>query len=527
MFVQQSNVGYSGGVTESPTDALEAALCALVGVVQEAGSVVERAVLCDVVVRRFQALRAELVAPLAGDTAAVAELATCSGRSSGEAVREVRDAALLVAHPVLLDAVASGLIGPGHALAGAKGLVGAPAELTDGLSRLVLIEQIDEHGPALTAARLGAACREVASRVDPEAYRVRHEKAVRSRSVVCVDAGDGMRRLTATLRADHAALVADALATVALKGWAGTSKGYDRTTGLDGAGRSLDARRADALVEAVTGQAPFGHPSLLAGLAEARAAGRLVTHLHLTASLESLLGLTQTPVLVDGGGDLPVAVLREYARKVGLLDASGGVHPRASSRRGSKAGGWDLTVTGPDGRMLTSPVTAVAASTEPVVRAHGGVLPAGARTSAVLVARAADTPVSEGPSEGSSSTIDTGWWARLLPGDDLDDEPAVYQPRRLRRYAMRRDKHCRFPGCYVPAHQCEVDHFVPWHRKGRSVRRNVVCLCATHHRGVKHSGTWHLTGDPETELVWHLPGGSTQRTRPAVQHAEHPLGGGP
>ncbi len=75
------------------------------------------------------------------------------------------------------------------------------------------------------------------------------------------------------------------------------------------------------------------------------------------------------------------------------------------------------------------------------------------------------------------------------PLDDPNSERAqVYRPSaELDRWIRARDGHCRFPGCVVPAANCDIDHSRRFNRKqrrkgGKTIRRNLACLCRRHHR---------------------------------------------
>lgn len=49
------------------------------------------------------------------------------------------------------------------------------------------------------------------------------------------------------------------------------------------------------------------------------------------------------------------------------------------------------------------------------------------------------------------------------------------------RYLRARDRHCRWPGCAVPAVRCEIDHNRDWARGGRTDVCNLCCFCQRHH----------------------------------------------
>lgn len=49
------------------------------------------------------------------------------------------------------------------------------------------------------------------------------------------------------------------------------------------------------------------------------------------------------------------------------------------------------------------------------------------------------------------------------------------------RYLRARDRHCRWPGCTVPAIRCEIDHNHDWARGGPTDVCNLSCFCQRHH----------------------------------------------
>ena len=59
----------------------------------------------------------------------------------------------------------------------------------------------------------------------------------------------------------------------------------------------------------------------------------------------------------------------------------------------------------------------------------------------------------------------------------------------VRRIIEVRDQHCQHPsGCDVPAHQCDIDHIIPWSHGGATSVDNGQLLCPTHNRITKNHG---------------------------------------
>jgi hypothetical protein len=84
-----------------------------------------------------------------------------------------------------------------------------------------------------------------------------------------------------------------------------------------------------------------------------------------------------------------------------------------------------------------------------------------------------------------------------------------------RRELIRRDRHCRFPGCFhvlfcVPHH---LRRWKPDH--GPTDLDNLVLLCEHHHHAV-HSNDWNASGDANGEVTFVGPNGRVEVTRPSV-----------
>jgi hypothetical protein len=93
-----------------------------------------------------------------------------------------------------------------------------------------------------------------------------------------------------------------------------------------------------------------------------------------------------------------------------------------------------------------------------------------------------------------------------------------------RREVMRRDRHCRFPGC-TNVTFTNVHHIVPWKPGGRTDLDNLVLLCEFHHHRV-HSRGWTLSGNANEELAIVGPTGRVMTSRPSLLWARVTAGAG-
>ena len=83
-----------------------------------------------------------------------------------------------------------------------------------------------------------------------------------------------------------------------------------------------------------------------------------------------------------------------------------------------------------------------------------------------------------------------------------------------RREVIRRDRHCRFPGC-ANATFAAVHHIKPWGSGGRTDLENLVLVCTKHH-GMVHRNGWSMTGNANQELTIENPSGRVMVSRPSV-----------
>ena len=82
-----------------------------------------------------------------------------------------------------------------------------------------------------------------------------------------------------------------------------------------------------------------------------------------------------------------------------------------------------------------------------------------------------------------------------------------------RREVVRRDRHCRFPGC-TNVTFTNTHHIVPWKPNGKTDIDNLTLLCLHHHHLV-HSGAWTMSGNANDELTFTGPSGRVMASRPS------------
>ncbi len=113
-------------------------------------------------------------------------------------------------------------------------------------------------------------------------------------------------------------------------------------------------------------------------------------------------------------------------------------------------------------------------------------------------------------------------WRHVLTsrttGAVLDVGTLSYRPpAALERHVRLRDGTCRFPGCPVPAAECDLDHLIPF-PSGATSEENLHALCRRHHN-LKHDGGWRVEATPGSGLRWTSPQGATTTTHPDDNHS--------
>jgi hypothetical protein len=92
-----------------------------------------------------------------------------------------------------------------------------------------------------------------------------------------------------------------------------------------------------------------------------------------------------------------------------------------------------------------------------------------------------------------------------------------------RREVMRRDRHCRFPGC-TNVTFADVHHIIPWEPGGKTDLENLALMCLHHHH-VVHSNGWTMSGSADEELHIVGPSGRPLISRPSPQWTRATDGG--
>jgi len=103
--------------------------------------------------------------------------------------------------------------------------------------------------------------------------------------------------------------------------------------------------------------------------------------------------------------------------------------------------------------------------------------PIPAETARRIACDCALTPVVDGEAHGTGRVV-PGW---------------------MRRALVVRDKHCRFPGCDIPAAWTDAHHIRHWADGGPTKLWNLILLCRRHHRLV-HEGRWQLVAAGDNVL---------------------------
>jgi Domain of unknown function (DUF222) len=106
--------------------------------------------------------------------------------------------------------------------------------------------------------------------------------------------------------------------------------------------------------------------------------------------------------------------------------------------------------------------------------------------------------------------------AKLVPlahPGDAAPEPGYVPSAALAAFVRCRDLTCRWPGCDRPAHECDLDHTIPYADGGLTHASNLKCYCRTHHL-VKTFWGWRDQQLPDGTMILTSPAGRVHVTTP-------------
>ncbi|MFS2282076.1 HNH endonuclease signature motif containing protein, partial [Microbacterium sp. OR21] len=338
-----------------------------------------------------------------------AEIAAAVRSSDRSVQRQISDAVILVDEfPATLDAWETGSITKGHAVLITELGLPLPSETRPEFERLALIRSEDE-----TPTRLRSELAILADRLHPRTLTERHIEAREERCIRTFAVGDGMSGLT---------VIAPTLLIDAI---------YDRVTRQGAA--VVDARRQAR--ERLRRRAAARSAADSAGRPDdaASASGGCDDHDEIVASDARTMDQLRADILTDM-----------------LLTTQPGADPTRSDDGPGTLGAIRAKV-----QVVVPALTLLGDDRVPADLA--GRSPIDAETARTLAGATPDgwERILTHPVTGAVLATDT----RFAEGP-------------LRRHLRARDRHCRFPGCRVPAVRCEIDHTVDHCLGGRTCVEN-------------------------------------------------------
>ena len=403
--------------------------------------------------------------------------------------------------PQVAEALELGVVDVSKARAICKEAMTAPAGA---------VQQVADLGLALvpqkTPPQLRRALRAAVLGLDPAAAQERAKQARADRRVEFRVLPDAMAEISAILPATDAMAVKTALDALA------------RTTGTDDP-RTFDQRRADYLASIFhaicdAGEAPL-HPSHIGELTQTEAASQDSPE---TVATREPGNVSDVP---DAGSTPAGRETPEVASALGAGGTPAAANPLGAGCAptvGSTPAGTDGTEPHPVWRRL---------ATTQRHRAHLHVT-VGAGTLLGLDDHPGEL-AGYGPIPADTARMVAGdaTWRALLTDPTSGTVTAVgeksYRPGAvLVRTVTARDRTCTFLGCSRPAHQCDIDHRIPFDSRRPAAEQtcahNLHALCRFHHN-LKTRHGWSTTFDADSGVTtWASPLGTRHE-----RHPESPL----
>lgn len=120
---------------------------------------------------------------------------------------------------------------------------------------------------------------------------------------------------------------------------------------------------------------------------------------------------------------------------------------------------------------------------------------------------------------GSSLAHLEGYGFLEVDSEDMREvgpaEESAYRPSAgLRAFVEGRDGTCRWPGCRVPAHRCQLDHRVNYHEGGPTSSDNLASLCQHHHNIKTDKRAFYLLDPLTGDIYWLFADGTWESTLP-------------
>jgi hypothetical protein len=346
-----------------------------------------------------------------------------------------------------------------------------------------------EWAAAETVGRTRAYARQLAEKLDPRPMQERHAEAADERSITVVDLENGMSQIIALVPTVYAHAVADRLTQQ------GTAiKRVDLAARRDARAKARAA--AAAAPPRVVPVADFG--SVDSGIdADATDAG---------AAGADAAGADAA----DGIGTA------EQSRASAAADES---HSSEATDADDATSFDERTLDQVRADLFVDLLLTGAPAIDPTIDQCPGGLGTIRAQVQITMPLTTLTGVGQGGAEVDGKAPIDPETARLLAGATdvwnrvmYDPVTAVvvtvdrYQPTPAqRRFLEARDRHCRFPGCRMPARRCQVDHNHEHHEGGKTSLCNLACFCVRHHT-MKTETDW---------TVWQLPGGNLEWTSPS------------
>src|SRR5690348_9932021 len=104
-----------------------------------------------------------------------------------------------------------------------------------------------------------------------------------------------------------------------------------------------------------------------------------------------------------------------------------------------------------------------------------------------------------------------------IPLDTGQATPTI--PASLVRAIMACHRHCAFPGCRVPARECDIHHLIARSQGGATALWNLVPVCPFHHLTAIHRWDWTLRLGPDRTTTATTPHGRAIRDHDPPQAA--------